>query len=419
MDLLALEKQPLLYREKNVLITSHTNIAVDNALEKIVEVLKETKNHDPRRYAIRLGMSAKLLPNIRSLLGDARNAEDLRYWNIVGATLTKIGLYTLHRSFDWNHPPFDYVIIDEASMASIPLTLIGMVFGRKIILVGDHLQLPPIFNVPIKQWLEKSLFELLISKYPNHSGFLDTQYRSNKHIAMFPSHFVYSDQLKTAYGIENIHIDYFPQNEDSLSQSLSGRYPIIWIDTFNFDEPGLEWKLFGRQYSACNLFEAALVIKIMKEYLKAGYSLEKDIAVVTPFRLQAAVIGRLIKQVFSKKVNNVFNLWSITKSSTIDAYQGRENNIVILSLVDDGLNPKAARVLQDNRRINVAITRAKRKLIILASHKLAEAINAPLIAALFKYVQQYGHVSNNLTSHSASEELDITKAVLKVILNQR
>jgi DNA replication ATP-dependent helicase Dna2 len=408
----------LLRRNKNILITSHTNIAVDNALEKIMESLWETENQDLRHYAIRLGMSAKLLPAIRPLLGNVRTAEELKQWKIVGSTLTKAGLYTLHRSFDWNCPSFDYVIIDEASMASIPLTLVGMVFGKKIILVGDHLQLPPIFNVPIEQRLEKSLFEVLISKYPDHNTFLDTQYRSNKYIAMFPSHFIYNDRLKTAYGIENIHLDYYPTNEDSLSKSLSGRYPITWIDTFSFSGPGIEWKLFGGRYSACNLFEAALVIRIMKEYQQAGYSPKKDLAVVTPFRLQAALIGRLIKQQFSKQIN-VINLWAISKSSTIDAYQGRENNIVLLSLVDDGLHPKAAKVLQDSRRINVAITRAKRKLIVLSSSKLAEAVNVPLIAALFKYVQRYGYISTDPSKHVISEELDMARAALKIILNQR
>jgi len=407
----------LLKRNQRILITSHTNIAVDNALEKAIEALKETKEHDIRHLVLRLGINAKLLPNIRPLLGNIRNFEDLKSYKIVGSTLTKAGLYTLHSNFDWNNPPFDYVIIDEASMASIPLTLVGMVFGKKIILVGDHLQLPPIFNVPIKQQLEKSLFEVLISKYPNHSIFLDTQYRSNKYIAMFPSHFIYNDRLKTAYGIENIQIDYFPQNRDNWSQSLSGRYPIVWIDTFNYNGQGFEWKLFGKRYSACNLIEAALAIKIMKEYHKAGYSLEKDIAIVTPFRLQATLIGRLIKQTFPKQMNNVYNLWSFTKSSTIDSYQGRENNIVIISLVDDGINPKAAKVLQDNRRINVAITRAKRKLIVLASYKLAESINIPLIAALFKYIQQYGFFSNGLLSHLSSKELEKTKSTLNMILN--
>ncbi|MFX1465813.1 MAG: AAA domain-containing protein [Promethearchaeota archaeon] len=408
----------LFKRNQRILITSHTNIAVDNALEKIIEALKETNEYDIKQLVLRLGINAKLLPNIRPLLGTIRNFEELRSYKIVGSTLTKAGLYTLNSNFDWNNPSFDYVIIDEASMASIPLTLVGMIFGKKIVLVGDHLQLPPIFNVPIKQQLEKSLFEVLISKYPDHSIFLNTQYRSNKYISMFPSHFVYNDRLKTAYGIENIQIDYFPPNRDNWTQSLSGRYPIVWIDTHNYNGQGFEWKLFGKRYSACNLSEAALIIKIMKEYQKAGYSLEKDIAIITPFRLQATLIGRLIKQTFPKQMNNVYNLWSFTKSSTIDSYQGRENNIVIISLVDDGINPRAAKVLQDNRRINVAITRAKRKLIILASYKLAKAINIPLIAALFKYIQQYGHFSKELLTHLSSEELEKTKSTLNMILNQ-
>jgi len=407
----------LLLSNKNVLITSHTNVAVDNALEKLIDVLKETTRHDLSKIMLRLGMNAKLLPAIRPLLGTINNIRDLKSWKVVGSTLTKAGMYTLRRDFDWDHPPFDYVIIDEASMVNIPMTLVGMVFGKKLILVGDHLQLPPIFNVPINQRLEKSLFEMMITKYPHLSTFLDTQYRSNRHIAMFPSHFIYHDRLKTAYGIENIHLDYFPENKDNLSKSLSGRYPIVWIDTFNFNGQGIEWKLFGNRYSACNIFETALIIRIMREYQNAGYSLTKDLAVVTPFRLQAALIGRLIKQLFSKQIN-VINLWSISKSSTIDAYQGRENNIVLLSLVDDGLSPKAAKVLQDSRRINVAITRAKRKLIILASHKLAESINVPLIAALFKYTQRYGFVATNLSNHLLSEEVNRAKAELSIILNQ-
>ncbi|WP_287584089.1 AAA domain-containing protein [Candidatus Borrarchaeum sp.] len=407
----------LLIRNKNVLITSHTNVAVDNALEKLIDVLHDTTHHDLRKILLRLGMNAKLLPAIRPLLGTISSVKDFKSWKVVGSTLTKAGMYTLRRDFDWDHPPFDYVIIDEASMANIPLTLVGMVFGKKIILVGDHLQLPPIFNVPINQRLEKSLFEMLITKYPDFSTFLDIQYRSNKHIAMFPSHFIYKDRLKTAYGIENIHLDYFPQNKDSISQSLSGRYPIAWLDTFNLNGQGIEWKLFGNRYSACNIFETALIIRIIREYQTAGYNLAKDLAVVTPFRLQAALIGRLIKQLFSKHIN-VINLWSISKSNTIDAYQGRENNIVLLSLVDDGLNHKAAKVLQDSRRINVAITRAKRKLIILASHKLAKAINVPLIAALFKYVQRYGCVKTNLSNHLLSEEVNRAKAELNIILNQ-
>ena len=131
-----------------ILITGHTNIAVDNALERIIRL-----HSDAASTVCKIGHPVKTLKSIRHLLSDARGKSryDIEPYNIIGATLTMVGI--LHEMELLRDIKFDYIIVDEASMAMPSLTLLALRHGKRFILVGDHKQLPPIVKCKMSERL--------------------------------------------------------------------------------------------------------------------------------------------------------------------------------------------------------------------------------------------------------------------------
>ena len=122
---------------KKVLITSHTNVAVDNVLENLFPYFA-TK-------MVRLGSKVKTSNSLRALIPKASDELiKLSSSQIVGSTLSKLSVLVLNEKLSFEKPSFDVVIIDESSMATIPLTLCGILLANSFSLVGDHKQLPPI-----------------------------------------------------------------------------------------------------------------------------------------------------------------------------------------------------------------------------------------------------------------------------------
>ena len=168
-------------RGLKVLITSHTNVAVDNVLENLFPFF----GHRMLRLGSKLRVS-NVLKNLVPKSGD--ESFRLSTSQIVG-TLSKLSILVLNNKLSFEKPFFDVVIVDESSMATIPLTLAGVLLGRKFILVGDHKQLPPITrsSMPPSCWSSEScdrkcesLFRLLIELHPESSAMLETQFRSHR-----------------------------------------------------------------------------------------------------------------------------------------------------------------------------------------------------------------------------------------------
>ena len=250
-------------------------------------------------------------------------------------------IFTTNSSAAWDvikNIQFDVVIIDEASQTTIPSILIPIAKAPKFILAGDHKQLPPTIINYQAQKLQKTLFESYINKYPQKSQILDTQYRMNDTLMQFPNSQFYDGNLKTDKTIENITLnDIIDDDEDVIS----------FIDTSSMQDNAE--KQLDSSNSYINMLEADICSNITQDYISKGLNVE-DIGIITPYNDQV----ELISQKTPVEVNSV------------DGFQGRQKELIIISTVRSN-NRNEIGFLNDLRRLNVAITRARRKLIIIGN----------------------------------------------------
>ncbi|RLE72502.1 MAG: hypothetical protein DRJ37_02680 [Thermoprotei archaeon] len=375
-----------------ILITSHTNIAVDNALEAIL------KEHPMlRKDMIRFGHVGKVLPGIRDLLPRFRKGDILRdfalmridNYKIVGATLSKLSVMIFLGKLSWKEPIFDWVIVDESSMTTFPQVLVALMLGNRFALIGDQEQLPPVIKVDANKEVGVSLFERLINTYQERSIMLDVQYRSNERIAGWSSRFIYGGKLKTHYSVKDIVLDIPLLSQDkALSEILAVNEPVVWVDSKDVSKE--EWCRYGDGWSVYNEYEASLTLKLVSSLFASHdeekREMEKRIAIICPYRLQADVIQQCLLKIRKRKVD-VFDI-GMMDARTVDAFQGRERDIVIFNLV----KTKPHKALQDYRRLNVAVTRARRKFILIGSSNVATIEKLPHFYDFYNYVKEEGKV---------------------------
>ena len=235
---------------------------------------------------------------------------------------------------------FDVAIIDEASQATIPSVLIPIAKAHRFILAGDHKQLPPTIISDKAQGLEKTLFEELIRIYPFKSQLLNIQYRMNSLLMKFPNSEFYNNNLKSDSSVDDIDINDIINSEDKEDAML-------FIDTSNIDDIGE--KHLKDSKSIINQLEADIAVKFANDYLKLGLE-ETDIGIISPYADQVKIIQDRTP----------------VEVKTVDGFQGREKEIIIISTVRSNEDGNIG-FLRDLRRLNVAITRAKRKLIIIGN----------------------------------------------------
>ena len=254
---------------------------------------------------------------------------------------------------------FDVAIIDEASQATIPSVLIPIAKANRFILAGDHKQLPPTIISDKAGALQKTLFEELIKMYPFKSQLLNVQYRMNKLLMEFPNREFYDNGLKSDSSVNDITIN-------DILNSNNYEAPLLFIDTSDVDDYG-ESHLKDSK-SIINKVEADVAVNLANDYLSAGID-EKDIGIISPYADQVKIIQEQTP----------------VEVKTVDGFQGREKEIIIISTVRSNDNENIG-FLKDLRRLNVAITRAKRKLIIIG-HK-DTLISNPTYSRLIKFVEE-------------------------------
>ncbi|PLV58061.1 IGHMBP2 family helicase [Thermotoga sp. KOL6] len=250
---------------------------------------------------------------------------------------------------------FDVVVVDEASQATIPSILIPISKGKKFVLAGDHKQLPPTILSEEAKDLSRTLFEELIKKYPEKSVLLDTQYRMNELLMEFPSTEFYDGELKADESVKHItllDLGVEPPNFGKFwDVVLSPKNVLVFIDTSKNENR------FERQRkdspSKENPLEAEIVKEIVEKLLSMGVKKEW-IGVITPYDDQVD----LIKSLVDEKV----------EVHSVDGFQGREKEVIIISFVRSNKKGEIG-FLEDLRRFNVSLTRAKRKLITVGDSK--------------------------------------------------
>ncbi|UYP00452.1 IGHMBP2 family helicase [Oceanotoga sp. DSM 15011] len=310
------------------------------------DIIKHAKNNKNFR-----GISSKVLKSMSNWIKENELIEDLykniKYMeefamkniieeaDIIVTTNSGAGSEYLEKI------KFDVNVIDEASQAKEPSCLIPLIKSEKVILTGDHKQLPPtIISKEAKDILEKTLFERLIKKYPDYSSILRIQYRMNKKIIEFSNENFYNGKLKTSELIKNIKVKNNSNNIISMPENV-----LIFINSENEET---EKQKFGSN-SKYNIYEINIINEIINELLK--YHDEKEIGIITPYYDQVDIL--------SEKYKN-----SNLEINTVDGFQGREKNIIIISMVRSNKDNQIG-FLKDHRRLNVSLTRSRKKLIII------------------------------------------------------
>jgi superfamily I DNA and/or RNA helicase len=262
------------------------------------------------------------------------------------------------------------VFIDEAAQALEPACWIPLLRAERVIFAGDHCQLPPTIKSleAAKDGLSKTLFEKCIQRQPKTASMLQVQYRMHQDIMQFSSKYFYHDELIAHDSVREKVL--FPES-----------LPLEFIDTAGcgFGEEQDEETL-----SRYNEEEAQLLLRQLERLV----SREVDewnftVGIITPYRAQ---VDRLKKKLESSFI--LQPLSSLITINTVDAFQGQERDVIAISLVRSNDKSEVG-FLGDIRRINVAMTRAKMKLILIGDS--ATLGSHVFYLELLDYVQQKGY----------------------------
>lgn len=320
---------------ERVLMTSHTHMAINNALNKIAE------ENVP---AIKVGAKG----GTKSLNDTVKHYTHASLWEdmptsgyVIGATPFATCTERLE-SYD-----FDTIIFDEASQITLPLALMAMRKGKRFIFVGDHKQLPPV--ILSKSILsDSSVFSKMIFNNKENSTLLSKTYRMSKELTEWPSKTYYGGALTSER--EREESGFLLKSEPKYHKDiLSNKHPFVFIKTPNKN---------ARNF---NLKEAELVASIIETAVDAGLNPE-DIGVVTPYRSHA----KKLKLCLQNTKIGIFNSKLIV-TDTVERMQGQEREMIIISLCssDPQYLSAVAKFFFQFERLNVAITRPKTKLIIV------------------------------------------------------
>ena len=267
---------------------------------------------------------------------------------------------------------FDVVIIDEASQALEAETWIAVLKGKRVILAGDHMQLPPtVMCQDAERILFLSLFERIQKLRPHLSCLLNIQYRMHRDIMGWSNTHFYNNKLLADASVVDKKIKGFPS--------------IMLIDTAGFEM--YEELVEDERESKSNRHEVSIALKHADQLYKAGIS---NIAIITPYSAQMLLLNDTANETYRHLIDR-----SILEIGTVDSFQGRERDAVIFSFVrsNENINVGGSGIgfLSELRRTNVAITRARRHVcLIMDSETIGRGHKA--YKDLIEYVERIGQV---------------------------
>ncbi|XP_070051802.1 DNA replication ATP-dependent helicase/nuclease JHS1 isoform X3 [Nicotiana tomentosiformis] len=359
----------LLMRGSSILLTSYTNSAVDNLLLKL-----KAQGIDFIRIGRYEVVHEEVRENCLSMM-DAHGLEEIKQRidqsKVVAVTCLGITSPLL------SNKRFDVCIMDEAGQTTLPVSLGPLTFASKFVLVGDHYQLPPLVQSAEarENGMAVSLFCRLSEAHPQAICALQSQYRMCAAIMALSNALIYGNRLRCGSSqVENAKIKYttLPSGPAWMKEAMNPDRPVVFINT----DLLLAFETNDRK-AVNNPMEANIIAEIVRRLLSRGI-LEEDIGIITPYNSQVD----LIRQSVSTSV----------EIHTIDKYQGRDKDCILLSFVRSSENPRnyVSSLLGDWHRINVALTRAKKKLIMVGS--CITLSNVPLLKLLIEKVEEQGGI---------------------------
>ena len=281
---------------------------------------------------------------------------------------------------------FGTLFIDEAAQALEAACWIPIRRVSRVVFAGDHCQLPPTVKsiAALKGGLGKTLMERIVENRPETVTLLKMQYRMNEEIMRFSSDWFYGNQVESAPEVKYRSI-------------LDLDIPMTWIDTSVFSEysenseyseksaqPLFHEEFVGESFGRINKAEAELTLLTLENYFKKigkERILEErlDVGIISPYRVQVQYLRRLLKK---KEWARPFR--HLISVNTVDGFQGQERDIILISLVRSNDEGQIG-FLRDLRRMNVAITRARMKLIILGD--ASTMTRHPFYKRLYEYIE--------------------------------
>lgn len=264
---------------------------------------------------------------------------------------------------------FSSLFIDEAAQAIEAACWIAISRADRVILAGDHCQLPPTIKCieAARGGLGRTLLEKVVLHKPETVSLLKIQYRMHEDIMRFPSRWFYHDELEAAPEVKYRGI-------------LDFDTPASWIDTSELD---LQEKAVAEGTGRLNTGEAELLVRELKNYMeRIGIRriLEEhiDFGVISPYRAQVHYLRHLLKkEPFFRPCRRLITV------HTVDGFQGQERDVIMISLVRANEKGQIG-FLRDLRRMNVAITRARMKLLILG--EAVTLTRHPFYRELYEYI---------------------------------
>lgn len=265
---------------------------------------------------------------------------------------------------------FGTVFIDEAAQALEAACWIAIRKADRVILAGDHCQLPPTVKDPqaLRAGLGYTLMQSIVKNRPETVSLLKVQYRMNDEIMRFSSNWFYGGMLESAPEVKYRSI-------------LDFDTPIEWVNTEGMD---CNEEFVGENYGRINKPEAELSVAQLKAYIlkigKERFLEEKiDVGLISPYKAQVQYLRQLIRK------DNFFKPYrSAITINTVDGFQGQERDVILISLVRANEEGQIG-FLNDLRRMNVAITRARMKLIILGD--VSTLTRHTFYAELYRYIE--------------------------------
>ncbi len=361
----------------DALVENHENMVIAREMLRESEAIYRKMDRYTRARPGR-GHKQALRAEAKQLAGDAKMLERqavehiLDRANVICMTTTGDD-DTLRDRF------FDMAVIDEACQSTEPGCWIPLLRSDKIVLAGDHFQLPPtvLATESMQAGFQTSLMQRIVEQYGDTvTRRLDVQYRMHEQIMQFSSKHFYDGSLTSDASVASHSLADLPDFRVEHLARESAQF---------YDTAGAGWEeeLEPEGLSKRNPEEGRLILKKAAELYSAGLS-AKDIAVIAPYAAQV------------RWLRDHCDIQDL-EIDTVDGFQGREKEAVLITMVRCNRDGEIG-FLADPRRMNVALTRAKRKLIVIGDS--ATLSNEPFFVSLLDYFEQIGGY------HSVWEEVD-------------
>jgi ATP-dependent RNA/DNA helicase IGHMBP2 len=368
---------PTRVSEKLMSLTLDSKVSEHSSMKEVKRLKKQAAAYKDmaHKYKRNFGQAEReqrkaLFDEARKIMKEVDNTEQyiindlLAKAQVITATLVGANHYTVR------HVKYKTVVIDEAGQALEPACWIPILKARKVILAGDHCQLSPTVksNEAAQKGLSTTLLEKCVRLHPEAVVLLEEQYRMNEMIMGYSSRIFYGDRLKAHASVAG-HL------------LFAADRPLCFVDTAGcgFDERS-EGTSTTNPEEAAFLFKhlTQLVTELATHYQPGGFP---TIAVISPYKQQVELLKEQLQhspalQAYGHKIS----------VNTIDSFQGQERDIVYIGMTRSNTENKIG-FLSDIRRMNVAMTRARKKLVVIGDGGTLSQL--PFYADFITYAEQH------------------------------